>query len=216
MLQIAFMLALSLRSVAIPPTHVCGDRDAETPSMRSPSGYVVTLAMHSEDDHGKNTPLCQADYNLKVTDPDGTASAAHNFISTDDQWRRPIKFRIEGFSPDGNRVFLLVSEGAYADFVQASEYDLGAGIFKSVFLARHFTGRLSPARATSLRIAGVSSEGRMILISSAGAGCSRAEKWQLSPNRRTAKGSVIPEPPVPLSDKAEILPLAPGTKIEHP
>jgi hypothetical protein len=32
------------------------------------------LKMHSEDDHSKNSHLCEADYSLQISRPDGSAN----------------------------------------------------------------------------------------------------------------------------------------------
>jgi hypothetical protein len=209
----ALLLGYSLQSSHSVTPLVCGDRDAQTAPMRSASGFVVTIAMRSEDDHGKNTHLCEADYSLKVTRPDGTATAANDFIRSDDEWSRPIEFRIEGFSPDGNRVFLLIEEGHTPSFVQASEYDLQTGIFKDVIIDQRFTKRLSPACAKTLHLTGFSSDGQMILASTPEDGCSTAAQWQLIPGRPRKNGVARPVFPAPVSADTKITPLDPGSAI---
>ncbi|RZU42127.1 hypothetical protein [Edaphobacter modestus] len=176
------------------------------------------LKMHREDDHGKNTHLCEANYSLQISRPDGSANPPFNGLSSDDNWDRPIVFRIEGFSMDGRDVFIVILEGAYPGSVDTIDYDMSSGsISREVSLDRHFTRRLSRACAATLHIAGISPKGLMVLGSSAKDGCPRAELWQLRPNKYKGSltgGLVLPEYPEQLSSSTGIATLDPGNPVQ--
>jgi hypothetical protein len=177
------------------------------------------LKMHSEDDHSKNSHLCEADYSLQISRPDGSANPPLNFFGGDDDWDRPIAFRIDGFSRDGHHVFVVILDGAYPDSIYTMDYDMRSGSrSREASLDRHFTRRLSRACAATLHIAGISPKGLMVLGSSAKDGCPRGELWQLRPNKYKGSltgGLVLPEYPEQLSSGTGIATLDPGSPV-HP
>jgi hypothetical protein len=207
------LLALQSQSIV---SFTCGVSDAQTSVRRSSAGYTAVLKVHSEDDHGKNTHLCGADYTLQATRPDGTALAPSSILYSDDAWNRPIDFRIEGFSPDGHTVFALISEDKHPSSIDAVQFDMASGRkLKDVFLDGHFTSSLSPACAATLYIAGLSPAGLMVLASSRKDGCSADQLWELAPNKTTgAKGGrILPEYPHTISSNRGIIALDRGQSI---
>jgi hypothetical protein len=171
------------------------------------------LKMHSEDDHDKNIHLCETDYSLQSTRPDGSVIPPFNSFSGDGDWDRPTTFRIDGFSKDGHEVFAFISEYAYPGSIYTMDYDMSSGSrSREVSLDQHFTRRLSRACAATLHIAGISPKGLMVLGSSAKGGCPRAELWQLRPNKYKGSltgGLVLPEYPEKLSSDTGIITLCP-------
>jgi hypothetical protein len=176
-------------------SYVCGDRDARTEPLRSSSGFSASLTMHSEDDHGKNSHECQADYSLHIVHPDGTridgppAFGAFGFSSSIAEWNRPLTFRIDGFSPDGKRVFILIEEGGQYSFINAREFDMVTGSsLHNEGADLSFFNKLGPACAATLHIAGTTAGGHIVLQTKPSNGCTRAESWQLNADRRMKKG----------------------------
>ena len=119
------LMAPMQRSAPLPIT--CGVLDAQTAPVRSSVGFTAVLKMHSDDDHGKNTHLCAAQYSLQMTRPDGSSIPTFDFGYSDADWDRPLVFRVEGFSPDGHRVFAFISEGSYPEALDILEYDMSSG-----------------------------------------------------------------------------------------
>ena len=195
-------------------TYVCGVHDAQT-SARSSAGYTAVLKMHSEDDHGMNTHLCQADYTLETINPNAVANRPFGLMSSDDAWDRPIAFRIEGFSTNGSRVFVLIAEGDFPGYLEVWEYDIkSASKLSEISLERHFTRRLSRPCNATLHVVGTSANGRLVLGTSAKNGCAREQMWELSPNRTTGPtgGRILPEYPKPLPSSAGVVPLEPSAR----
>jgi hypothetical protein len=197
----------------------CGVRDAQTAPLRSSAGFTAMLKMHSEDDHSQNSHLCEADYSLQISRPDGSANLPFDVLGDDDDWDRPIAFRIDGFSRDGHHVFVVILDGAYPGSIYTMDYDMSSGSrSREVSLDRHFTRRLSLACAATLHIAGISPKGLMVLGSSAKDGCPRGELWQLRPNKYKGSltgGLVLPEYPEQLSSGTGIATLDPGSPVQH-
>jgi hypothetical protein len=167
--------------------------------------------MHSDDDHEKNTHLCETGYTLQISRPDGSVQSPADIYGGDDAWGRPISFRIDGFSHDGNRVFLFISEGYRQDAqIDAVEYDMRSGTSKDVFFKqpRH----LDPVCAATLHILGTSPTGLMVIATSARAGCTREEKWQLNPQNEN--GRTLPEFPVRLPAGTAVTALDPGIRSQ--
>jgi hypothetical protein len=196
---------------------VNGVQDAQTTPLRSAAGLTVVLKMHSEDDQGKNTHLCETSYSLQISKAKDEAAAPiqDRRLSADDEWGRPVTFRIDGFSEDGSRVFIFISEGRYPAWIEAMEYDMRSGSTLNVIsLDRHFTHRLSPACVSTLHVSGTTLTGFIVLASSAKEGCTRADSWQLVPNKYKGSltgGLVLPEYPKRLSSNTAVTPLDLGT-----
>jgi hypothetical protein len=209
----ALLTVLLWQSLAQPPAHyVCGDRIATTESLRSSAGFTASLSMHSEDDHGKNSHECQADYSLHIIHPDGTridgppALGAFGFSSSIAAWNRPLTFRNDGFSPDGKHVFIFIEEGGQYSFINAREFDMVTGAsLRDEGVELSFFSKLDPACAATLHIAGITSTGHIVLQTTPASQCTRAESWQLNASRRMNKG-LGSKPGIPTR-------MAPGTRI---
>lgn len=173
--------------------------------------------MHSEDDHGKNTHLCATDYTLEIIRPDGSFVQPFQFGQSDDAWDRPLLFRIDGFSQDGNKAFVFISEGTYPQSIETVEYDMKSGSeTNDIFLNRDFTKRLSRECAATLRIVGTSRTGRIVLGSDAGNGCSRPQLWELTPKKITGPTArAVQEYPRHLSSIAGINKLEAGAPVQR-
>jgi hypothetical protein len=197
---------------------VNGVQDAQTAPLRSAAGLTVVLKMHSEDDHGKNTHLCETSYSVQISKARDEAAAPIQDLpfGATGEWDRPVTFRIDGFSEDGNRAFIFISEGHYPAWIEAIEYDMHSGsTLSDISLDRHFTHRLSPGCASTLHISGSTLTGLIVLASSAKDGCIRAESWQLAPNKykggSLTGGGTLPEYPKRLSSNTAFTPLDLGT-----
>jgi hypothetical protein len=67
-----------------------------------------------------------AEYTLEITRPDGSPKS-FQILDSDDEWDRPLAFRVEGFSSDGRLVLVLLMEGNYPESLQAIEFDMSPG-----------------------------------------------------------------------------------------
>jgi hypothetical protein len=86
------------------------------------------LQVHTEDDHGKNTHQCMAEYHRHITLPDGREEApdpGYGFTNSDAEWGRRLSVHLDGFSNDGQHVFGVISEGGKYWFVQVFDFKRG-------------------------------------------------------------------------------------------
>jgi len=191
----------------------------QTVPVRSGAGFTVVVTVSADDDHSKNSHQCAADYTLKITRPDGSSVPPYKFLSSDDEWGRPLRFRVEGFSKDGRHVFILLMEGNYPQSLQADEFDVNsAHKLKSVLLDRPFTRGLSQDCAATLHIIGTFQEAYIVLGTEAKDGCGSVERWQLAHNKHVLQGNLPAEVPinhpVHLPRQAAVIELEPGTSAE--
>jgi hypothetical protein len=84
--------------------------DRRTESRSNSDGLRIALQVHAADDHIKETHLCETDYSLVVTLPDGSSKEL-GVESIDDSWGRPVEFWIDGFALRGSRFIATIVEG---------------------------------------------------------------------------------------------------------
>lgn len=192
-----------IRTGTLPAGITCGVGDhGQTTPLRNSAGFTVVLKMQSDDDHGKNSHQCAAEYSLEIARPDGTSSSFKVFYS-DDEWNRPLAFRVEGFSPDGKNVFVFISEGSYPADIIVGEYNISSSPspggwlheVKSVTLDAPFARRVSRECAATLHIMGTTPEGDIVLGTEARNGCVRVERWRLSHNKHVMRDGLPAEVP---------------------
>ena len=191
----------------------------ETKPVRSNAGFTVVVTMSADDDHSKNSHKCAAIYTLKITRPDGSSISPYRFLYSDDEWDRPLTFRVEGFSKNGNNVFVLLLEGNHPQSLQAEEFEVNSGHnVKSVLLNTPFTQRLSENCAATLHLIGTSPEGYLVLGTEAKDGCTKVERWQLTHNKHVVRGGLPAElsndHPKRLPPHATITNLEPGIPVD--
>jgi hypothetical protein len=217
-LGLGLLLLVSSKQSTAAAVTTCGIRDAETANFRSSAGFTAVLKMHGDDDHRKNTHLCEAEYSLQITTPEKGLRQPFSWTISDGDWDRPIALQVEGFSRDGRHVFLLISDDKYPGEVEAWNYDmLTDSLSSDVSLDSHFTRRLSRACATTLHIVGISPAGLMVLGTRMKDSCDRTRLWQLSPNRITGPtgGAILSEYPKRLSSRSQIEALDPGSIVQR-
>jgi hypothetical protein len=188
--------------------------DAQTEPLRSNAGFTVVLRMHSEDDHGKNTHLCESYYTFSGTGPDGEAIKPESpigFESIDDAWGRNIVFGVEGFTSDGNHVVAIISEGGDYPTFEIIVYDLRKEMSaKTLDIPRHFIHQLGAECEATLHVSGTASGDSVVLATTATGKCAIARSWQIKPGA-VINGKLSPSIPELLLDGAAIVPLDPGT-----
>lgn len=209
----ALLLALSASAPPIPGARSTPCRNLvslSTPSLRSTSNYRVTLQLHTEDDHGKETHLCQSDYTLRITHPDGTETSADGFFGNDDAWGRPINFRLAGFSHTGDSALLLVTEGGPYPMHELILYDLQANTWEIADLAGALKSKVGAACLADLRVLGTTPAGDAVVAPPSRPGCDPNSRFAVTVADSNT-GSPLAEPAKRLPASATILPLDPGT-----
>jgi len=82
----------------------------ETQTVQGPARATAILKISTEDDHNRNTHLCQADYQLVITNGSGSDPLVQTVITSDGVWDRRMSVRLSGFSRDGKHIFGMLSE----------------------------------------------------------------------------------------------------------
>lgn len=197
----------------------CGNvTDAQTTPLRSPSGTMVVFKIHTEDDHAKNAHLCQADFSIVVTSPNGSTHDSSNFMGSDDAWGRPILAMPQGFSPNSTFAYFLVVEGVGKNLgITAIEYDLRSFREHYVYLSYSHNALLRglPTQCVgTLRLAGTTVNGRMVLATSRSQECQQESYWELTYEQRALKsGGTVFKEPIRIPSSAGIKALNPGTAL---
>lgn len=190
-------------------TVTCGNNvDAKT-SHRSTRGYTVFLQMHSEDDHGKNTHLCQSEYTISGARPDGGKIDPKTAVIFDDVWGRSIVFGFDGFTSDGNRVIATIYDGGdYASF-NIIVYDLRTGSIELSEIPNSFLRRLGSCSVAELQVAGTTPDGFVVLATNAMSKCPQGQTWWRVKPGLTVNGVRKPSTPARLPHGATIEMLEP-------
>src|ERR1035441_2575997 len=210
------MLFLALLLHPVPQQAVVCENilDAQTEPLRSTSGFTVVLRMHSEDDHGKNTHLCESVHSFSGTGPDGKAikpESPMGFDSIDDAWGRSIVFGVEGFTSDGNHVVAIISEGGDYPVFEIIVYDLRTNESAKISdLPHSFIRQLGAACAATLHVSGTVSNDSVVLTTAATGKCTITRSWRVKPGA-VINGLQRPSTPKLLPDGAAIVSLDFGT-----
>lgn len=184
--------------------------DLYAPTLLSVASYRVTLGLHTEDDHGSNTHLCQSNYSLSVRHPDGSTTSNDAFFGNDDAWDRPITFHLDGFTKDGKHLLLTLSEGGSNPMLEIILFDLEANTWEIADLLQTFATTLSRACVADLYPIGTTLAGDIVIAAPDKPGCRSGSRWQVSV-AGSDTGAPLAAPPVPLPDSTKVLPLDPGT-----
>ena len=187
----------------------CGDvSEKQTAASRSVDGVRVSLRFHGEDDHGKNTHLCQSEYELQVVRPDGSTSETGWNDRNDGEWNRAIAFELEGFASDGRRVIGVISEGGRYPVFQVLIYDLQTQKHDVFLLDSGFLRIFGKRRTQAVHVEGMTRKGEVVLGTSFARHCDRCQMWGLTA-RKTKRGTNVVEllpagvPIVPLAQDGE-------------
>ena len=154
---------------------------------------TAVLELRSDDDHGKDTHLCQSEYSLRFTRPDGSVKGAEEILGNDDSWDRQMNFRLEGFGDGDREVIAIIREGGKYPMRDVMVYQLGSGEAKIVDVSRSFAGRLSAACQETLRVVGTTANG-IVLRSAATDGCHVHKEWSLEVRQNSTGQSVLTKP----------------------
>ena len=156
---------------------------AETRARIGPGGVAAVLIVHSEDDHGKNTHDCMANYTLRIALPDGSDGAAGlippaGFTASSGEWGRRLSIHLGGFSKDGKHIFGVISEGGRYPFVQV--FDFGRDGAHTEIQVKNGVARLKAARCgRSFAVAGTDAQREPVLEPDTENPCRRGHRWAL-------------------------------------
>jgi len=153
----------------------------QTQPMQGPAGVTAVLEVSTEDDYGRNTHLCQADYQLVITNGSGSDPLVQTVITSDGVWDRRMSVRLSGFSRDGKHIFGMLSEksrSAALDIV--FDYDTANNKMHVVEPARLIAGRVPPGCVARTEVAGTTEGDDIVLHIAFTGNCAPAGRWRLN------------------------------------
>lgn len=184
-------------------------QDIRGPVMHSSTGFAAAVALHSEDDHGKNTHLCLSQYDLIFSGPAGTPNRRDNIDNSDDAWGRPISFQIAGFARKGTQVAVVITEGRLPTNVEIILYDMTSSSAQSSYVPSRFITHLGNACSKTLHLSG-SLDGFPVISTSVTSTCAQAKSWLVKPIKEgRVRVSSLPWPKL-LSSAAPVDPIELG------
>ena len=145
----------------------------------------MVLKVSSDDDHGKNTHLCNADYQLLVTPAKQGAPVPVDLLTTDADWDRTLSLTLSGFAHDGKRVFgVLAEKGKYPSTVLFA-YNTDDGQVRLIDLHKQFTRVVPPGCNPTFDVVGTTVAGAIVVALNSGNGCKVDGRWQIDPTGST-------------------------------
>src|SRR5260370_27405237 len=101
-----FLVGASLLSAQETSVECTNPRSAQTPAVRGPAGVSAVLKVSGVDDHSKNSHDCMAQYQLSVLPDGGGEAVVADILTSYGEWGRKPSLPLDGFTQDGNQVFL--------------------------------------------------------------------------------------------------------------
>jgi len=163
----------------------CVDRGSDiaaiqTQPLRGPGGVVAVLKVSSADDHGKNTHLCNADYELLITPADTGATRAVALFTTDAEWDRTLSLRLDGFAHNGKRVFGVLAEHGKHPSTMLFDYNTADGKVQLVDLKNQFAHVATARCDTTFDVVGTTETGAIVVEVNSAKGCAADGRWLLN------------------------------------
>jgi hypothetical protein len=168
---------------------------AQTLPLRGPGGIIAVLKVSSDDDHGKSTHLCSANYLLVVTSAGAGAARAIDLVTSDADWGRTLSLRLDGFAHDGKQVFGIITESGKYPSTTLFDYNTAYGNTQLIDLKKPFA-HLATARCnTMFDVIGTTETGVIVIELNSAKPCAATSRWLINRSggsvRRLAHGASV-------------------------
>lgn len=147
----------------------------QTQSVSGPAGSTAVVKISAEDDHSKDSHDCMAEYKL-VVQPASGAPVIADLLSSDGDWGRKLSVHLDGFSPDGKRVFGTLSETPVAMVFDYHTTDQRVDLLD---LKKALKQMAAAKCGTSAAVAGTTDSGAIVLESIPATQCKT--RWLFDP-----------------------------------
>jgi hypothetical protein len=203
------LFSLSLSGQSTQSIECSNFLDRRTEFHSNTDGLRIALQVHAADDHIKETHLCETDYSFLITRPDGT-STARELESIDDSWSRSIKFWIDGFASQGNRIIATIVERGQHSTFQVVVYDLKSERAADIYeIPRKFIEQSSSLCQESLKVIGITRLGDPIIAFRNGPHGCPTGAWKVKQGP-VVDGEQKPSRPVSLPEHSATEPIERG------
>ncbi len=155
---------------------------AQTQSVTGPAGLSAVVKVSAEDDHSKDSHNCMAEYKL-VVQPASGAPVIADLLSSDGDWGRKLSVHLDGFSPDGKRVFGTLSEGGPTPVDMVFDYHTTDQHVKLLDMKKALKQMAAAKCGTSAAVAGTTDSGAIVLESIPATQC--GTRWVFDPAAKT-------------------------------
>jgi hypothetical protein len=161
---------------------------SQTQPLLGPGGVVAVLKVSTTDDHGKNAHLCNADYQLLITPAEAGAARVLNLLTTDADWDRILSLRLDGFTPDGSRLFGVLMERGQYPSTMLFDYDIAGGKVQLIDLKKQFAQVLTARCNTTFDVVATTETTAIVIeLNSARKPCTSNGLWLVDPTANTAR-----------------------------
>jgi hypothetical protein len=168
----------------------------QTQPVSGPDGIAAVLKVSTEDDHGKNSHLCTATYQLLLISGAGGALHVVDVLSSDDDYNRSLSLRLSGFSQDGKRVLGILSEGGKHPLTTLFDYHTSDGKVDLIDITEQFAPIMAANCSSTLEVAGTTETGAIVLEPNSANQCG-SSRWLVDfsggRTQRLAQGAPILE-----------------------
>jgi hypothetical protein len=154
------LLSMALSSATL---HCAAHSSGGTSSLVASNGTRFTLRIDMDDDHGKNTHLCEADFTFAAALPHQPESQNNAYLS-DDAWDRTIVLEVYGFDSSDTHVFGIIRETAAKPSTTLFRYSIPSRDLMTADLDRTLRNKLPRACIASLTVVGTVRSNRSEIV----------------------------------------------------
>lgn len=196
------MLLLILLAAALAPSQQasleCANiASTQTEPVAGPAGVSAVFRLTTEDDHSKNSHLCNAEYQLLISGVAGTPHVVDVLTSNGD-WGRSLSLRLSGFSQDGKRVFGIFTEGGKYSSTMLFDARAGDETAQLIDITKQFKSFMSADCSASFDVIGTTPPGAIVLELTSAKRCGSSRRWLVDSSGKK---------PQPLSQDSVVSPL---------
>ena len=185
MLALVFLLGSSLlsgeyASASMNCTSIASVHTREVPGpLSGPEAVVAFLRIYSEDDHGKNSHACEAEYQLMIVPFTGGSASIVRLLSSNGDWNRGLSVHLDGFSLDGKSIFGIISEEGRYPIISFFSYDFASRKSELIDLKREIKSLKAAKCGTTFSVAGTTETGAIVLEPRTTDQCRESHRWVL-------------------------------------
>jgi hypothetical protein len=199
---VSCMLLLILLAASLFPTQQASlecvnPGGGQTQAVRGPGGVAAVLKVSTEDDHSKDSHLCNADYQLLLTSADGGAPRVVDFLTSNGDWGRGLSLHLSGFSQDGKRVLGILTEGGKYASTTLIDYHDDGGPVQLIDLRMSFKAVGATSCSPTFEVAGTTAGGGIVVEVGSAKPCAAGGRWVVDSSggkpKRLAPGAAVLE-----------------------
>jgi hypothetical protein len=200
------MLLLIFLAAALAPSQraalECANvASAQTEPAAGPGGSSSIFKVTTEDDHSKNSHLCNAEYQLLISAAGG-ATHAVDVLTSNGDWGRPLSLRLCGFSQDGKRAFGIFTEGGKYLFTMLFDYHAGDETAQLIAITKLFKPIMTADCCATFEVIGTTPAGAIVIELNSARPCGASRRWLVDSSGKKPQ-PISPGTPVsPLYDAA--------------